>query len=183
MLVDEEDVRRVGKDPGLSVQHPEKPGKYIAMLAMDHQIHCLNGIRKNLFSEYYWPNGSSSPLHMDHLLHCIDLIHQTLTCHSDTDLILANWIDVSSGATLDFKINMQCRDHQAIRDWQWSKESSFFAPEDEGFADWRRPEGAKTIVASKEWYKLMVKQGFVTVDEYEAQWGEPPPSNTSSASV
>ncbi|KAI8291541.1 hypothetical protein K4K60_001630 [Colletotrichum sp. SAR11_57] len=50
-------LRKMGKDPEISVSIPEDwgvgPDKYLVEIDMQHQLHCLNAIRKYAYWDYF----------------------------------------------------------------------------------------------------------------------------------
>ncbi|WPH00613.1 Hypothetical protein R9X50_00344300 [Acrodontium crateriforme] len=173
LLVNDDEVRRLGKDPEYTVKHPNRTDANVAVMAVDHQLHCLESIRRNTFNEYYFPHGSSSVLHMDHLLHCFDLLAQTLQCNSAMDVITYNWWELATDPVPDFRINMKCRDFNAYRDFTTKplEESGFFQVWEEGWGTWHRTGGEKNVTAPKQWWQLQLDDGAITKEQFEAKWG------------
>ncbi|KAK0371554.1 hypothetical protein CLIM01_11078 [Colletotrichum limetticola] len=120
-------LRKMGKDPEISVSIPEEWGvgsdKYLVEIDMQHQLHCLNAVRKYAYFDYYYGNDyrniSMAPQrHQAHLAHCIDILLQALTCNPSLDLISHNWMRTQENPYPDFNIKRQCVAHDPILKWQ-----------------------------------------------------------------
>jgi len=55
------DVEKLGKDPSLTVHHPDDSNAHLAIVSVNRQIHCLNDIWQILHPDYYYPTGFHSP--------------------------------------------------------------------------------------------------------------------------
>ncbi|KAK1656811.1 hypothetical protein BDP55DRAFT_56870 [Colletotrichum godetiae] len=120
-------LRKMGKDPKISVSIPEDwgvgPDKYLVEIDMQHQLHCLNAVRKYAYFDFYYgdhyKNISMAPQrHQAHLEHCIDILLQALTCNPSLDLISHNWMKTQENPYPDFNIKRQCVAHDPILKWQ-----------------------------------------------------------------
>ncbi|KAI8194175.1 hypothetical protein KHU50_011959 [Colletotrichum sp. SAR 10_65] len=93
-------LRKMGKDPKISVSIPEDwgvgPDKYLVEIDMQHQLHCLNAIRKYAYWDYYYGNAYKNIL----------------------DLISHNWMKTQENPYPDFNIKRQCVAHEPILEWQ-----------------------------------------------------------------
>ncbi|KAF4785082.1 hypothetical protein HER10_EVM0002433 [Colletotrichum scovillei] len=98
-------LRKMGKDPEISVSIPEEWGvgsdKYLVEIDMQHQLHCLNAVRKYAYFDYYY-----------------DILLQALTCNPSLDLISHNWMRTQQNPYPDFNIKRQCVAHDPILKWQ-----------------------------------------------------------------
>ncbi|KAG8670808.1 hypothetical protein FPOAC2_04111 [Fusarium poae] len=154
--ITESEVRRLGKDPELLVKFPPQYGlgdnAYMAQIDMFHQIHCLNLLRHLAWAEYH-RNGTAkkpfSELHWIHVSHCTDILMQNLMCSGNLDIITFNWVETQTNPFPDFAVNHQCRDFETIYEWQ-DKNS---VPKEWG-RNVTRPEGAKQIPISEEYYRI-----------------------------
>ncbi|KAF5671243.1 hypothetical protein FHETE_4213 [Fusarium heterosporum] len=154
--ITENEVRRLGKDPELLVKFPPEYGlgnnAYMAQIDMFHQIHCLNLLRHLAWAEYH-RNGTAkkpfSELHWIHVSHCTDILMQNLMCNGNLDIITFNWVETQTNPFPDFAVNHQCRDFDAIYEWQ-DKHS---VPKEWG-RNVTRPAGAKQIPISEEYYRI-----------------------------
>jgi hypothetical protein len=127
IVLTEDEIRRVGKDPRYSVQtHPSwgyPEGSYVALVDSFHQIHCLNALRKGLIYnyQYYWGSkyGFNPPSMFEvHLNHCIDILLQDLMCYADTSPVTYTWVKDNREPYPDFAVNRQCRDFEALVQWR-----------------------------------------------------------------
>ncbi|KAK6539073.1 hypothetical protein TWF694_010614 [Orbilia ellipsospora] len=118
------DVVKLGKDPLKAVRIPESlgfpPNTHLAQLDSIHQIHCLNALRKAVFSEYYFDTEKKKPnrLHWIHLSHCAGVLLQNLMCQANLDVITLNWRSTQANPVPDFNVNKKCRDFGVIKKWQ-----------------------------------------------------------------
>ncbi|KAH6949452.1 hypothetical protein DER45DRAFT_495151 [Fusarium avenaceum] len=154
--ISESEVRRLGKDPELVVKFPPEYGlgdnAYMGQIDMFHQIHCLNLLRHLAWAEYH-RNGTAkkpfSDLHWIHVSHCTDILMQNLMCNGNLDIITFNWVETQTNPFPDFGVKHQCRDFDAIYEWQ-DKHS---VPKEWG-RNVTRPAGAKEIPISEEYYRI-----------------------------
>lgn len=130
--VSESEIRKLGKDPSLTIQSPESwwseswGDGYMGQIDVFHQIHCLNMLRQGLITNYnyYWGKkyGLTPPIQFGmHLNHCLGTILENLMCHADVDIVTFNWRESQDEPFPDFEIRKQCRDFEAIVDWQRGK--------------------------------------------------------------
>ncbi|KAF4959414.1 hypothetical protein FSARC_10739 [Fusarium sarcochroum] len=154
--ITESEVRRLGKDPELLVKFPPEYGlgdnAYMGQIDMFHQIHCLNLLRHLAWAEYH-RNGTAkkpfSDLHWVHVSHCTDILMQNLMCNGNLDIVTFNWVETQTNPFPDFGVKHQCRDFDAIYEWQ-DKHS---VPKEWG-RNVTRPVGAKQIPISEEYYRI-----------------------------
>ncbi|KAH8892215.1 hypothetical protein GQ53DRAFT_793963 [Thozetella sp. PMI_491] len=142
-LVTEEEVRRLGKDPEMTVTAPKEwqngEEKYFAMTQSQHDLHCLNMVRKAMFKDYYF-NGTMDWGTEQHFLHCLHSLLQSLQCKYSTDVYLASWVEGQDTAVVDFNVSRKCLDYDVDMN-QWipptqRTEADFFglrAPPDAKF--------------------------------------------------
>ncbi|KAF2099408.1 hypothetical protein NA57DRAFT_74908 [Rhizodiscina lignyota] len=149
------DVTHIGKDPSLTVHAPDNPDAHLMMPLVTHQLHCLNGIRKNLFREYYYPDASMlSPLHEDHLLHCLDVVREALQCAAPTELITYNWMRDVDIPQPDFTYNAVCRDWDGLKGWMDANEVDPMRT----IAVWRREGGEREVDEPWQWTRIREEQ-------------------------
>jgi hypothetical protein len=86
-----------------------------------------------------YPGGRnhSGDLHRLHASHCIYLILQNIMCNANIDIYTHQWNDGVPSPFADFNIDHQCRDFDAIL--QWQEENSV---DQHRFVDLRRPQDA-----------------------------------------
>ncbi|KAI9729791.1 MAG: hypothetical protein M1818_008405 [Claussenomyces sp. TS43310] len=98
-------------------------------LALFHQLHCLDIIRRG-----YWaaaesaesetsPESSEGHSNRPHMRHCIDYLRQSLMCHADTNFepVVENLYGVHG-----FGVEHQCRDFNGVRYWIAEREVADF---------------------------------------------------------
>ena len=127
LILYEDEVERLGKDPDKAVRAPEDWGygsdAYVGSLDVFHQLHCVNELRMAAwYDEYHQPGsehaGKDHPLYWIHLKHCVDMLVQNIKCTASVDIITQKWVDQQYHPFPDFNIYHQCRDFEAILDWQ-----------------------------------------------------------------
>jgi hypothetical protein len=84
IIINENDARQLGKDPSTLVRAPEDWGygndAFIAMMDLNHQLHCINQVRQAAFPEHY-PNTRSKEFKEQHIMHCIYMMYQkSMSC-------------------------------------------------------------------------------------------------------
>ena len=122
ILISSDDVRRLGKDPSHTVRAPLDwgygPDAHLAQIDSQHQLHCLDMLRRAVYREYYYPASDTFSLkHWTHLSHCVDILRQNLVCQANVDLHTYNWVKTQRYPYPDFGIKHQCRDHGAVVEW------------------------------------------------------------------
>ena len=133
IMVSSEDILSSGKDPSITIQAPPSWGAgsdaYFAQIDVFHQIHCLNMLRKGIFSEYYYydqdgtADSVSEEFRRTHQMHCIHMLLQTLMCSADVGIITHNWVhneklnDPKTRPFPDFNVVKKCRDFDALLGW------------------------------------------------------------------
>jgi hypothetical protein len=89
------EARSLGKDPSLLVLAPESwgygPDKFIAMLDLNHQLHCINTLRKAAFHEDYPLSSARIDFQKEHWMHCVHILYQNVMCTGSTEVITYNW--------------------------------------------------------------------------------------------
>lgn len=88
--VTKSDILAMNKDPSVAVKMPEKYWRadgeetYMAKPAAFHNLHCLDYVRRTVYKDHYWPNGTDGvPFHDTHVTHCLMLLKEHLTCAPD----------------------------------------------------------------------------------------------------
>ncbi|ROW15172.1 hypothetical protein VPNG_03016 [Cytospora leucostoma] len=119
-LITAEDMRRLGKDPDKYVHIPEDWGygdkRYLTRFDHTHQLHCLDALRRVVFSEHNGIN-TSSPAEMNHFEHCVWSILDYLTCHVTYDVYNYVWMEDFAQPVPDHTSRRQCRDMQPLMDF------------------------------------------------------------------
>ncbi|KAK2800819.1 hypothetical protein FQN50_007960 [Emmonsiellopsis sp. PD_5] len=113
-----EDLEKINKT---SVEVPTRPAEHFVSLAVFHQLHCLDKVRRYLHNDYYHmeDHDSTVPL-IDHMDHCIDMLRQALMCQADSTLI--TWEGPFTNPKPDFSATHYCRSFDTIHDWAKERE-------------------------------------------------------------
>ncbi|KAH0499834.1 hypothetical protein TgHK011_007000 [Trichoderma gracile] len=106
-LIEEDEVRRMGKDPEYAVKAPEQWGmgsnKYLAINQGQHDIYCLDQLRKFAYADHYFENKTAKA--ELNALHCLHTILQTLRCKWSVNLYTAFWVEGFENAAVDFNVS------------------------------------------------------------------------------
>ncbi|KAH8699379.1 hypothetical protein GQ44DRAFT_764740 [Phaeosphaeriaceae sp. PMI808] len=116
-------------------------GGHPAVLATYHELHCLDGLRKNMHKDYYFPNMTEeqeafNTYHQGRcpaietcakltsvIVHCIESLRRTLMCKADSSLYAGYWIAADgSWPSKELRSNSQ----QVCTNWEkldkWARE-------------------------------------------------------------
>ncbi|EAU31769.1 predicted protein [Aspergillus terreus NIH2624] len=94
----------------------DDPGQYAISLDVFHQLHCLNMVRKRVWStEVYLPEDEL--MGIEHIDHCIDTIRQSLMCAVDVTPLPFVWVERDQRVKEVAAVIHTCRDFDAIKDW------------------------------------------------------------------
>lgn len=154
--VKESDVIAMNKDPSLVVHMPDEyrvdgEKTYLAKAAAFHNVHCLDYIRKAVYKDYYYPNGTDdNPFHAYHTAHCIMVLFEHLTCSGDPGVYLYRWLDEFNRPIADTNIWRKCWDFESVLEKHEDK-----AVQDMTETDIRKPAGAKSIPAADGVMKII----------------------------
>ncbi|KAF2481517.1 hypothetical protein BDY17DRAFT_301470 [Neohortaea acidophila] len=103
----------------------EATGHYRVGIDVLHTLHCLNIIRKEVYSDYYRArpyHGLTAELQLYHVDHCIDIIRQGIQCSSDlTPVPVTRFDPITGQQSVDSEHTHTCRDFSAIREWMTLK--------------------------------------------------------------
>ncbi|KAN0122841.1 protein of unknown function (DUF3328) domain containing protein [Hyaloscypha variabilis] len=118
IVISAEDGGRLGKDPETVAKFEDDfwgfgNDAYMAQIDVFHQLHCLNSLRKLVYSDYYAFSNARIP--HPQLWH-------NIMCTANTDLVTMNWMETQSNPFPDFNISHQCRDFEPLVEWM--KENS-----------------------------------------------------------
>lgn len=132
IAVTKEEVEKSGKNASLTIQIPldwhQGRDNYLAQVEVFHNIHCLDELRKEMWSDHYYKGQEADDVRRTHKAHCLHMILQTLMCSADVGIITHNWIynELWPGEEKirlgpDFNIQKQCRNFDSLLDWMYSK--------------------------------------------------------------
>ncbi|OLN92257.1 hypothetical protein CCHL11_01310 [Colletotrichum chlorophyti] len=150
------DIIAMRKDPSVAVEMPEKYDEdgektYMAKLGVFHNIHCLDYVRKAVYSDYYYPNGTDdNPLHMHHVAHCIMVLFEHLTCFGDPSVYLFRWQDELDRPVGDTNVWRKCWDFETVLDDLTERSITDMAED-----DLTKPAGAKSVPAADDIMEIL----------------------------
>ncbi|KAI5300698.1 hypothetical protein KEM55_005720, partial [Ascosphaera atra] len=107
-----------------SVEVPSRPGEHLVKLAVFHQLHCLDMVRKWVHRERYIMDSSRSSISViHHVDHCIDILRQAITCHADTTLITFafDWTH-QEPVKPNFNVVHACKNFDELRRWNKARQ-------------------------------------------------------------
>ncbi|KAK7710880.1 hypothetical protein SLS63_012843 [Diaporthe eres] len=104
--------------------------QYMGGLAVFHQLHCLNAIRKTLYPGRYNTSlvdadGTVNFHRWNHIDHCIEVVRRCITCHSDLAALTYDWVE-DSQMVLHEEMLHTCRNFDLISEWAYAR--SFSVP-------------------------------------------------------
>ena len=121
LTITESEVRSLNRDPTQLVRAPEDwgygPDRYIAMMDLNHQLHCVNQLRKAAFRDEY-PIDSRPDFQREHWMHCVHILYQNVLCTGSTELITYNWRQTQQYPVPDFDVGKMCRNTDALLAYQ-----------------------------------------------------------------
>ncbi|KAF9873148.1 hypothetical protein CkaCkLH20_09311 [Colletotrichum karsti] len=119
--VTEAEIIALRKDPSVAVMLPEEyhlgnEKTYLAHALIFHRLHCLDYIRKAVYKEYYYKNGTESvPMHAEHIAHCLAMILDHLTCAGDPGVYVYQWYEHTEIPLPDANTWGKCWDFESFR--------------------------------------------------------------------
>ncbi|KAF2111301.1 hypothetical protein BDV96DRAFT_582848 [Lophiotrema nucula] len=103
-----------------SVQLTSGPNRYLAMLDVFHQIHCLDKIRIYLNRDYY-TLVEHPTMQLIHVHHCLDSLRQIAMCRGDTELVTFQYVSEewypNPRPNPDFLVERKCRNWDQLVEW------------------------------------------------------------------
>lgn len=96
-----------------------KDGEYVVSLNVFHQLHCLHGLRHQLWNPvtFAWKEGEPVGWWEFHMSHCIETLRQTLVCNAD--LTPLRYMYEEEIYTLSFPQQYKCKNWEEV--WEWAK--------------------------------------------------------------
>jgi hypothetical protein len=148
IVVTRSNLLQMGVDPSESWPWPESDapsGSYMGMLDVFHQAHCLNIMRRAIFTEYYGNmretrKNERFPFE-EHVLHCQYILLQNIMCHADLEVVTFNKVKGVPGPFANFNVDRKCRNFDDVLAW---KEKNQIDPKN--LEEWKKtPEGIKEL--------------------------------------
>jgi len=99
---------------------PDEEGGYVVQLAVFHQLHCLNLVRKGIYGGVDMSN-SDDLMGIEHLDHCIDMLRQSIMCNSDITPTTFARTSLDSNMKVVAEVVHTCRSFSKIQKWAWSR--------------------------------------------------------------
>ncbi|RDW88163.1 hypothetical protein BP6252_00195 [Coleophoma cylindrospora] len=123
ITITDAEARSLGKNPADLVRAPEEWGhgsnKYIAMMDLNHQLHCVNQLRKAAFREEYpVAHGDRWDFQKEHWMHCVHILYQNVMCTGSTEIITYNWRETQRFPVPDFDTTKMCKNTRTLLDFQ-----------------------------------------------------------------
>ncbi|TDZ30922.1 hypothetical protein C8035_v001987 [Colletotrichum spinosum] len=156
--VTEAEVIALKKDPSVAVMLPEEyrinnEKTYLGHALVFHRLHCLDYIRKAVYKDYYYPNGTDEvPMHAQHVAHCMAMILDHLTCAGDPGIYLYQWYEHTEIPLPDANTWGKCWDFKKFR-----KEFDKVALKDFSPFQLRKPPGAKSVTEHNNLQEIIYK--------------------------
>ncbi len=124
--VTREQIARMGKDPATVVRLDDDvwhlgDDAYAAIFDVYHQLHCLNGLRRRAYGDYYHKGparAEKAGLDEIHLNHCVDILMQALQCSGNVNLMTMHYVETQPYPVPDMSVNRQCIDFDRLTDWR-----------------------------------------------------------------
>ncbi|KAL1627580.1 hypothetical protein SLS56_006301 [Neofusicoccum ribis] len=123
-MVTEADMAALGKPHNRLRVTDEATGEsgWRMELAVVHQLHCLNLIRKVVHKDHYEPLGGDLAVPEEklvgHLNHCIEALRMKIMCEADVGVILYREQPGSDGKMEpDYETQHVCRNWDTVREW------------------------------------------------------------------
>ncbi|KAK4157569.1 hypothetical protein C8A00DRAFT_29572 [Chaetomidium leptoderma] len=99
---------------------PDDEGGYVVQLAVFHQLHCLNLIRKGIFEGADMTNADDV-MGIEHLDHCIDMLRQSIMCSSDVTPTTFARTSLDTSMKVVAEVVHTCRSFSKVQQWAWNR--------------------------------------------------------------
>jgi len=136
------------------ISYPEEAGGGIMVeIEVFHQLHCLNYLRKIIYSDYY-----SRPEHLprtfevgdkllfNHVDHCVDYLRQFIMCAGDVTPVTSNWVQTHHSPHPDFNTLHKCRNFDKLLEWVEEHDQGGVPKQTPNPSWWPAPKLADTIL-------------------------------------
>lgn len=106
----------------LKVNHPETGEEgYRVGMEVFHQLHCINLLRRIVYTDYYEPLGgefAAGPEALQrHADHCIEVLRLNIQCNADVGLFTFYMIEGDPLAWPQLNSKHVCRNFDSVMDW------------------------------------------------------------------
>ncbi|CZR69056.1 uncharacterized protein PAC_18957 [Phialocephala subalpina] len=111
IYISDEEARGVGGN--LSRSH--ETGKFKIELEVFHSLHCLNMLRKRIYSDLY-PEmlAHNADIHIDH---CVESLRELIMCSGNMTPIPLEWSEKGERLNPNYASTHTCRDFGKLKDW------------------------------------------------------------------
>ncbi|EME82521.1 uncharacterized protein MYCFIDRAFT_40328, partial [Pseudocercospora fijiensis CIRAD86] len=120
MLIPLQDLKNLNQDLDYVARWLDDESMGMVGSQAHHLLHCIDVLRKAVWTDHYWPKGNLNPGHRTHQTHCVDLLRQDVMCRAPMDVYPLIWMEGESQPTPNFNISMQCSDWDGM--WAWWRE-------------------------------------------------------------
>ncbi|KAF7865303.1 hypothetical protein EAF04_006280 [Stromatinia cepivora] len=108
------------------VAQPGLEDRYMVVLDVFHQLHCLNFVREAFYPErygrsLYYPNGTLNYCIWRHIDHCIDHVRQSLMCSADVAPIPVQWNNETRSMRPRVDSMHTCKNYDKLKEWATRK--------------------------------------------------------------
>ncbi|KAF7186202.1 Phenylalanine aminomutase (L-beta-phenylalanine forming) [Pseudocercospora fuligena] len=117
MLIPLHDMKKMNQDLDYVARWLDDDSMGMVGNQAHHLLHCVDVLRKAVWTDYYWPRGNLNPGHRTHQTHCVDLLRQDIMCRAPTDVYPLIWMEGESQPTPNFNISMKCSNWDGMWDW------------------------------------------------------------------
>ncbi|KAF2216464.1 hypothetical protein CERZMDRAFT_33868, partial [Cercospora zeae-maydis SCOH1-5] len=99
------------KLPDTTLEFPGLEDRFVVGIAMFHQLHCLDMVRRAMYPETRMEDM------MEHVEHCLDQLRQVVMCNGDLSTVSWEWDAKNDIPLSKFATTRVCRDFDAIHRW------------------------------------------------------------------
>ncbi|KIW69492.1 hypothetical protein PV04_05365 [Phialophora macrospora] len=103
--------------------HPSLGGGGMGFIAVFHQLHCIDMLRRGVSEWHYGHRPDSSGGY--HLDHCLDVLRQATMCRADTNILTWDWVPGMTLPVANGTVEHTCRDFDAIYSWASARNVKF----------------------------------------------------------
>ncbi|KAI1194125.1 hypothetical protein F5X97DRAFT_327876 [Nemania serpens] len=104
---------QAGKLSAPTAKSRQDPTSYVGILEVFHQLHCLNILRRRLYSS----ESGFKPGDAFHTGHCFEYLRQSLMCLSDVNIAPINFSERKQEYAIHWDTVRECRNFGKIQQW------------------------------------------------------------------